>query len=80
MKIELEKLTFIFKGDMKSGYKPPAQQVIPHKVNFKSRKISCELNAPNHRRGRYRTCIGFDRFIVCDADDMASVLYLQEEK
>ena len=54
MKIDLEKLTFIFKGDMKSGYQPPAQQVIPHKVNFKSRKISCELKAPNHRRGYFR--------------------------
>ena len=79
MKLELDKLVFIFKGDMKSGYCPPAQHVVPHKVNFRSRKISCDLMAPNHRHGRYRTCIGFDRFIVCDANDMATVLYLEEQ-
>lgn len=86
MKIELEKLVVIFKGKKSSDEVIPAQEVEPLKINFKARRISCRLKRPDHpdTRGRNDITIlssfGFDRFIVCDADDMASVLYLQEEK
>lgn len=83
MKIELDELVFIFKGDMpNSKYNPPAQPVTPYKVNFNSRRIGCYLKTPNHNYGSYRANLGFEHFIVSDKNDAAAVLFAnnKEEK
>jgi hypothetical protein len=71
---------FIYKGGKYAGKVIPPQQVTPYSVNPRTKRIGARLNIPDYRYGHRNVSMGFEHYIVCDETDMASVLYLQEEK
>lgn len=80
MKIDLDNMVFIFKGIESKAYgKIPAQIVTPHKINIGSRRITSYLKTST---GSYTRSVSymFDRFIVCDKNDAAYVLYGDNKK
>ena len=73
MKLELDRLVFIFKGhETPTMGKIPKQVVHPRKINMGSKTISARLEG---ERGKKLRNFKFDRFMVCSHDDIAAVLY-----
>lgn len=80
MKLELDKMVFLFKGVNSKAYgQVPAQIVKPHKVNFSARRVTASFKTPNHTGAfadtHNKISYTFDRFIVCDKNDAAYILY-----
>lgn len=77
MKIELNKLVFIFKGGKIGIEEVPPQPIKPYKINFNTGKISAKLDRPNDTRcyKSHRSTFNFNKVLVCDENDMGALLY-----
>lgn len=72
--IELENMIYIFKGHTtKVKGHIPRQVVEPYRINYGSRMIKGRMKT--EKQGEILCSFGFDRFLVCDKNSPAGILY-----